>query len=47
MEINNAYWSIKILSGGIGRPTYQQRIQNWNKICKMIDKKKRPNNKLA
>jgi len=28
--------------GGIGRLTYQQRVKKWERICKMIDKKKRP-----
>jgi len=28
--------------GGIGRLAYSERIERWNQICSMIDKKKRP-----
>ena len=28
--------------GGVGSPTYQQRAKKWEKICQIIDKKKRP-----
>lgn len=28
--------------GGIGRPTYNDRVENWGKICAVIDSKQRP-----